>query len=48
VWEGRSREAPPYPDHWHFATGAEASNLRPVLEVLRTWMDGGIGQPRRE
>ena len=19
VWEGRSREAPPYPDHWHFS-----------------------------
>jgi len=19
VWEGRSREAPPYPDHWHIS-----------------------------
>jgi hypothetical protein len=25
VWEGRSREAPPYPDLWHFSDNAEKS-----------------------
>jgi hypothetical protein len=49
VWEGRSREAPPYPDHWHnsdlrnvrylVATVGKA-DIRPTLIVIyqyRTW-----------
>ena len=29
VWEGRSREAPPYPDHWHFSDmAAMADDVR--------------------
>src|SRR5580704_18302038 len=30
VWEGRSREAPPYPDLWHLATTADQT-LCPLL-----------------
>jgi hypothetical protein len=26
VWEGRSREAPPYPDLWHDPEGFECPN----------------------
>ena len=29
VWEGRSREAPPYPDRWHF------SDMAFVLDDVR-------------
>jgi hypothetical protein len=27
VWEGRSREAPPYPDLWHVAAQANAAGM---------------------
>jgi len=27
VWEGRSREAPPYPDRWHKAAKATGAGM---------------------
>src|SRR5712675_2805077 len=32
VWEGWSREAPPYPDHWHIATLCGNAALRSLSE----------------
>ena len=36
VWEGRSREAPPYPDHWHIASfrcAAEFGRYRGIADM---------------
>jgi hypothetical protein len=31
LWEGRSREAPPYPDRWRMATAGGISPVRPLV-----------------
>src|ERR1700676_4783427 len=36
VWEGRSCEAPPYPDRWHFSDVARLSGLSPQCGQQRT------------
>jgi hypothetical protein len=36
VWEGRSREAPPFPDLWHQAAVWGCPHSRRVLEGYRT------------
>ena len=36
VWEGRSREAPPYPDHWHYPAVSCNAASRSLLKLLRT------------
>jgi hypothetical protein len=35
-WEGRSREAPPYPDRWRSADGELPIGLHPQSMVLQT------------
>jgi hypothetical protein len=32
VWEGWSREAPPYPDHWHIAAQSARAGTRQLSE----------------
>ncbi len=32
VWEGRGREAPPYPDHWHQVASSAAGAAFTVLD----------------
>ena len=36
VWEGRRREASPYPDPWHVATVLALQQLRPLSGVNQT------------
>ena len=36
VWEGRSREAPPYPDHWPIAAPTRSLAKGPLLEKFRS------------
>ena len=38
VWEGRSREAPPYPDLWHFGDIA-----RSQIDFRFRWKSGRAG-----
>ena len=44
VWEGRSREAPPYPDLRYGPSGdtPPAPRLRQQLWALRPGLDGGV------
>ena len=37
MWEGRSREAPPYPDLWHTRTVLIDLAYSPLSEELRTY-----------
>jgi hypothetical protein len=36
VWEGRSREAPPYPDLWHIAAFAALQKVWSLMGAQRT------------
>ena len=41
VWEGRRREAPPYPDPWPIAEMTVAGRGGPLIGVLRAWRNAG-------
>src|SRR5436305_3691037 len=48
VWEGRSREAPPYPDHWHCSDESPCSDSPLLVEadigVFSSWSQFGTTQ----
>jgi hypothetical protein len=47
VWEGRSREAPPYPDLWHIAT-LRGNAAQPSLSERSGHRSNRVGEnPRR-